>query len=166
MARGVLVWQPPQGRQETWPRGGAISTQWGGYRILASRVKCFAMERRHLIAWASGMLAILVFGMGAPLALCGPDTCSMTHAAQVAATHTCCQEPEKVESNCCEAMESCDQAPAPLPTVAELGLPAVASSATVAAPLTESAPAQAGMTASAPIGSPPPLFTLHSSLLI
>ncbi|HKI86348.1 MAG TPA: hypothetical protein VKA53_06350 [Thermoanaerobaculia bacterium] len=123
------------------------------------------MERRRLITWASSLLAILVFGMGAPLALCGPESCSMMQVSRAAA-HSCCERPEKVDSNCCGNMDSCDQAAAPLPTVAELALPAVASSLAVVAPLAEGAATRAGMTDSVPTGSPPALFTLHGSLLI
>lgn len=124
------------------------------------------MERRRLATWASTLLATLVFGLGAPLALCGPDTCAMTHVSKVAAAHSCCEQPETLESNCCGTMETCDQAPAPLPNLTGPILPSVAT-VTASVPVAPATFSPRPLVAEvAPFGSPPPLFTLHSSLLI
>lgn len=123
------------------------------------------MERRRLITWASGMLAILVFGLGAPYAFCNASTCSMMHASPAAA-HSCCEQPDEVRNNCCGSMETCDQAPAPLPNLTEAN-PPVAATVIASAPVATSSFSPRPFVAEIePFGSPPPLFTLHSSLLI
>ncbi len=124
------------------------------------------MERRRFISWASGMLATLVFGLGAPLAFCNATTCSMMNAPRVAAAHSCCQQPDEVQSNCCGSMETCDQAPAPLPNLTEPNPPVAATLIASAPVVTSGSSLRLFVAETEPFGSPPPLFSLHSSLLI
>lgn len=123
------------------------------------------MKRRRLIPWAPGVLATLVFGLGVPLALCNATTCSMMHASQVAA-HSCCEQPEEVANSCCGSMETCDQAPAPLPNVTEPVLPSAAMGMASVPVVASSFSPRPFIAEADPFGSPPPLFTLHHSLLI